>query len=128
MDNLTQKIESHVKHSYPDSTRINNPRKYAQRKLLSVLAAAKKNAETNPQKAITALSPFFEQRAWFQIEDIKTRIEVRDEICRILAESYDKRKQSWKAEEIRNYLQAEKEMFKDSGQGLYTPSHIKMRQ
>ncbi len=65
-----------------------------------------------PKRAIAHLDVYFEQRAWLQIPDEHEREEIRSRFENILVSSYNKLKQYSKANNVKETLNQERELFK----------------
>jgi anionic cell wall polymer biosynthesis LytR-Cps2A-Psr (LCP) family protein len=76
-------------------------------KLSNILEKAKLDTAKSPQRVIQTLSVYFDQRAWLQISEKDKRYEIRDEFVNLLTYSYEKRKDTVKANRIRSIAEAE---------------------
>ncbi len=76
-------------------------------RLSKVLDRAKADSAKSPQKVITNIGPFFEQRAWLQILEKEKRQFIRDGLIDMMANAYEKKKDTISADKIRRVRQAE---------------------
>lgn len=65
----------------------------------------------NPQSAINIIKPYFDQRAWFQIDDIDERIKIRNTMADILINAYNKRKKYNEALMIKDLIEIEDKFY-----------------
>lgn len=79
--------------------------------LAEAISSAAQDSAKSPIKVIHRLKTYYSQRAWLQVEDKHRRAQLRDGICTLLADAYEKRKQYTKAQEIRDNNNAEKRFF-----------------
>jgi len=106
MELLTQKLESNTKHSSTFTIDQN----YIIRKLDNALTKAEKDTN-NPQKILNNLKTLFDQKIWFQIENLNYREQIRDRFYNLIYKAYIHKNQSKKAEEIKKQYEAEKKLF-----------------
>lgn len=97
--------------SYDDSTRSSNinPAKVLQ----NVISKASNDTARNPQAAISKLETYFNQRAWYQIDDNDERIKVRNSMAEILITCYNKRKKKDEAKKVLEVIELENKILEN---------------
>ncbi|MGQ9819585.1 MAG: hypothetical protein ACUVQ1_06650 [Candidatus Kapaibacteriales bacterium] len=109
MDKLKTKIESFNKeYNEIDTAKIN-----VYEKLKSVISLIEPDTSRSPQKVISSLKTFYQQRAWLQIEDQVKRDEIRNRFESCLTTAYLKLNQLNKAKEVKKYFEIEREFFRN---------------
>jgi anionic cell wall polymer biosynthesis LytR-Cps2A-Psr (LCP) family protein len=81
-------------------------------KQLSKIIYNSKNAKL-PANGIKIMTTLYNQRAWLQVSDLKLRDSLRTEFCNTLAGLYFRKKDSGSAQKVLNYLDLEKQAFKE---------------
>jgi hypothetical protein len=77
----------------------------------SLLSDSEKYVTTDPSRSIRNLRIPFEQRAWFQIADIKERSAIRRRVCNILIRAYKENQDNLHASEVQTVLDMEERVF-----------------
>ena len=77
-------------------------------KLEKIMAKVSKDTLNNPEGVVKALKVPFEQRAWFQLIDRETRRRYRNDICRLLANAYQRIGKSADAANVNKVLEDRK--------------------
>lgn len=83
----------------------------AERILNSAINRAVADSAKNPASVIRHLRMLFDQRAWFQVRDLRKRDSIRKQFAQLLASAYKKKKQYDKAQEVQMIIDSEKRMF-----------------
>ncbi|MCX8055576.1 MAG: LCP family protein [Ignavibacteria bacterium] len=83
------------------------------RVLQKAIASAAADTARNPQASINKLQTYFDQRSWYQIDDLDERTRVRNEMAEILIAAYHKRKKTDEANKIRNIIEIENKLLKN---------------
>ena len=84
-----------------------------QQRLNDVLLAAAGDTAKNPGRVISRLSPYFTQRAWYQVKDKNERSKIRDEFGVLLSVAYNKKDRKEDAEIVLKIVEADKVMFEN---------------
>ncbi len=79
--------------------------------LEKAIAKAVKDSSKSAGAVIGGLDRFFEQRAWFQVKDNTARNQLRDQICTLLINAYNKKGNAEKARKVSVVMFSEKELF-----------------
>lgn len=92
-----------------DGGKNNNGRisRRVMRKLNAIIKSAERDSIRFPQFVISRLDKVFNQRTWYQIEDVNLRFTVMNKICNLLIKAYDRTNQVDKAQSVRNMLVVE---------------------
>lgn len=80
-------------------------------KLYFMLNQAILDSAKNPTLVINKLSTLFKQKAWFQIKDLKTRLDIRNTFAKLLKDAYIRKNQIDNANEITKLIEAEDKLF-----------------
>jgi len=104
-------IESKVKNIVGKNDR-KNPEYYANI-MRSLLAKVEKDSN-KPERVIDSLAHPFRQRSWIQIQNVQERIALRDKLCYMLVNAYNKKGKTAEAFEIVQYVEQE-DAFRKSG-------------
>ncbi len=80
-------------------------------RLRKVLNKAVADSARNPKAVISNLEIYFEQRAWFQVENKQERQLIREQFENLLYNAYMKRKQPDKAKKVKELMYNEKQLF-----------------
>ena len=79
--------------------------------LRKALNKAVADSAKNPRAVISTLEIYFNQRAWFQVENKQDRTQIRDLLEKLLYNAYIKRKQPDKANKVKEVMYNEKQIF-----------------
>ncbi len=109
--NIESAIESKVKNIVGKNDR-KNPEYYANI-MRSLLAKVEKDTN-KPERVIDSLAHPFRQRSWIQIQNVQERIALRDKLCYMLVNAYNKKGKTAEAFEIVQYIEQE-DAFRKSG-------------
>jgi len=109
--NIETSIESKVKNIVGKNDR-KNPEYYANI-LRSLLFKVEKDTN-KPERVIDSLAHPFKQRYWIQIQNVNERIALRDKLCYMLVNAYNKKGKTAEAFEIVQYIEQE-DAFRKSG-------------
>ena len=109
--NIETSIESKVKNIVGKNDR-KNPEYYANI-MRSLLAKVEKDSN-KPERVIDSLAHPFRQRSWIQIQNLNERIALRDKLCYMLVNAYNKKGKTAEAFEIVKYVEQE-DAFRKSG-------------
>jgi hypothetical protein len=109
--NIETSIESKVKNIVGKNDR-KNPEYYANI-MRSLLAKVEKDTN-KPERVIDSLAHPFRQRSWIQIQNLNERIALRDKLCYMLVNAYNKKGKTAEAFEIVKYVEQE-DAFRKSG-------------
>ena len=110
--NLQKRIESFNKYHENDSTL--QKRTNVTDKLMHVLHKAVADSTRNPKAVIAGLEIYFNQRAWFQVENPNDRDKIRDSMAALLISAYNKKKMPAKANKVMDVINNEKQIFKSN--------------
>ena len=113
INKLTKKIESFNKYRFDREIEAPQPKTNVAKKLNDVLQSAISDTAKYPTRAISKLSPYFEQRAWCQISDKKEQARIRNEFQIILYNCYMKKQQPNVADSISTIIEYEKKLFNE---------------
>lgn len=80
-------------------------------KLKQALNKAIADSAKKPQSVISGLEIYFNQRAWFQVENKQERNQIRDQFEILLYNAYMKRKMPDKAKKLKEVMYNEKQLF-----------------
>lgn len=114
LSELRRKIEGFNLHRLKEFDEALTPHTDPARILDRALAKAVKDTAKNPTLSINALKVLFDQRAWFQVRNVEDRIRIRDEMGKVLANSYTKKKLYKEAGEVQKVIEHEKAIFKST--------------
>lgn len=107
INQLKTKIEHFNKeHNEIDSTKVN-----VFARLDRVTKSASLDTLKRPKRSIQILKPYYEQRAWLQIENQELREEIRTRFEKILVSAYNRTKQFNNAKKVSENIQYERELF-----------------
>ncbi len=109
--NIESSIESKVKNIIGKKDR-KNPEYYANI-MRSLLAKVEKDTN-KPERVIDSLAHPFRQRSWIQIQNVSERIALRDKLCFMLVNAYNKKGKNTEAYEIVKYIEQE-DAFRKNG-------------
>ncbi len=107
VNRLRTKIENFNKeHNEIDSIKIN-----VFSRLDRITKMASQDTLKKPKHSIQVLKPYYEQRAWLQIDDPEKREEIRSRFEKILTSAYIRTKQFQNAKKVFETIQSEREFF-----------------
>jgi hypothetical protein len=86
------------------------PEGYAKR-LQSLVKKASVDSAKNPARVINALAFPFQQKAWMQVKDKQERIQLRNRICNLLIDAFNRTNKPIDAKTVQDYLQLEQEAY-----------------
>lgn len=111
---LTSKIDAAHSKSRKDTNQDNpaDDSEYIYRVLKQRIDKIVGDTIKNPTQVINNLKIYFEQKAWFQIEDSTDRYEIRTAISNNLQAAYIMIKDTAQAETIKNIIKNEDDLFK----------------
>lgn len=104
-------IESKVQHIVGKNDR-KQPEYYAN--ILRGLLAKVEKDTNKPERVIDSLAHPFKQKSWIQIQNVNERIALRDKLCFMLVNAYNKKGKTAEAFEIVKYIEQE-DAFRKSG-------------
>jgi len=108
IDKLVEKIERfNLTHNEKDSVKVD-----VLGLLNNQLTFAERDTAKNPKRVISRLGVFFEQRAWMQVENPTEREKLRTRFENCLVSAYTKLKKYDMANDVRDKLKLERELFK----------------
>ncbi|MBM4173916.1 MAG: LytR family transcriptional regulator [Ignavibacteria bacterium] len=111
ISNIEAAIESKVQHIVGKNDR-KQPEYYAN--ILRGLLAKVEKDTNKPERVIDSLVHPFKQKSWIQIQNVNERITLRDKLCYMLVNAYNKKGKTAEAFEIVKYIEQEDE-FRKSG-------------
>ncbi len=111
VDELSNKIENFNRPRFDKLIDSPQPKVNVANKLNGVIAQAAKDSARRPAQVISKLSAYFEQRAWYQVDDKFERDKIRDAFCTMLQNAYLKRGNLDKASAIKEIIESEKLLF-----------------
>ena len=86
------------------------PEGYAKR-LQNLVKKAAADSAKNPARVINALAFPFQQKAWMQVKDKHERMLLRNRICTLLIDAFNRTNKMMDAKTVQNYLQIEQEAY-----------------
>jgi hypothetical protein len=86
------------------------PEGYAKR-LQSLVKKAAVDSAKNPARVINALAFPFQQKAWMQVKDKQERIQLRNRICTLLIDAFNRTNKHIDAKTVQDYVQLEQEAY-----------------
>ncbi len=107
INNLKTKIE----HFNRQNNEIDTVKVNVFTRLDKVTKSASQDTLKRPKRAIQILKPYYEQRAWLQIENQELREEIRTRFEKILVSAYNRTKQFDNAKKVFETIQYERELF-----------------
>ena len=111
ISNIEAAIESKVQHIVGKNDR-KQPEYYAN--ILRGLLAKVEKDTNKPERVIDSLAHPFKQKSWIQIQNVNERIALRDKLCFMLVNAYNKKGKTAEAFEIVKYIEQE-DAFRKSG-------------
>lgn len=109
--NLVKKIENFNKSRFDKGIEEAQPITDVTEKLNRVIQSVMADTAQNPNRVISTLSPYFEQRAWFQVKDKGDREKIRTQIAELLIAAYNKRNRQTEVDKIKEIIDAENKIF-----------------
>jgi hypothetical protein len=86
------------------------PEGYAKR-LQSLVKKASVDSAKNPARVINALAFPFQQKAWMQVKDKQERVQLRNRICTLLIDAFNRTNKPIDAKTVQDYVQLEQEAY-----------------
>lgn len=86
------------------------PEGYAKR-LQNLVKKAAVDSAKNPARVINALAFPFQQKAWMQVKDKQERVQLRNRICTLLIDAFNRTNKTVDAKTVQDYLQLEQEAY-----------------
>ena len=111
VDELSAKIEKFNNSRFEKSIDSPQPKVNVTNRLNNVIAQAAKDSAKRPAQVISKMSPYFEQRAWYQVPDKIEREKIRDAFYVMLVDAYLKRGNLDKANSVKEIIETEKLLF-----------------
>ena len=108
---LTKKIENFNKPRFEKETESPQPKVNVVNRLNNVIHGAIADSAKRPAAVISKLNPYFQQRAWMQVNNKNERIRIRNEFQTLLVNAYIKRNKPEEAEKVNAVIEAEKKLF-----------------
>jgi anionic cell wall polymer biosynthesis LytR-Cps2A-Psr (LCP) family protein len=81
------------------------------KRLNDVLRSAVADSAKHPARVISKLTPYFEQRAWYQVKNKNERARIRNEFGTLLSNAYIKRNNKEEADKVLAIIEADKKIF-----------------
>jgi uncharacterized membrane protein len=108
VEQLESGIEKRVKGMLEGDRKT--PEGYAKR-LQSLVKKASADSAKNPNRVINTLVFPFQQKAWMQVKDKQERIQLRNRICNLLIDAFNRTNKVIDAKTVQEYLQLEQEAY-----------------
>ena len=108
VEQLESGIEKRVKGMLEGDRKT--PEGYAKR-LQNLVKKAAVDSAKNPARVINALAFPFQQKAWMQVKDKKERVQLRNRICTLLIDAFNRTNKTVDAKTVQDYLQLEQEAY-----------------
>ena len=86
------------------------PEGYA-KKLQNLVKKAAADSAKNPARVINALAFPFQQKAWMQVKDKQERVQLRNRICTLLIDAFNRTNKTIDAKTVQDYVQLEQEAY-----------------
>jgi anionic cell wall polymer biosynthesis LytR-Cps2A-Psr (LCP) family protein len=86
------------------------PEGYAKR-LQNLVKKAAVDSAKNPARVINSLVFPFQQKAWMQVKDKQERVHLRNRICTLLIDAFNRTNKTVDAKTVQDYLQLEQEAY-----------------
>ena len=86
------------------------PAGYA-KKLQNLVKKAAADSAKNPARVINALAFPFQQKAWMQVKDKQERVQLRNRICTLLIDAFNRTNKTIDAKTVQDYVQLEQEAY-----------------
>ncbi len=108
VEQLESGIEKRVKGMLEGDRKT--PEGYAKR-LQNLVKKAVVDSAKNPARVINALAFPFQQKAWMQVKDKQERVQLRNRICTLLIDAFNRTNKTVDAKTVQDYLQLEQEAY-----------------
>ena len=108
VEQLESGIEKRVKGMLEGDRKT--PEGYAKR-LQNLVKKAAVDSAKNPARVINALAFPFQQKAWMQVNDKQERVQLRNRICTLLIDAFNKTNKTVDAKTVQDYLKLEQEAY-----------------
>lgn len=108
VEQLESGIEKRVKGMLEGDRKT--PEGYAKR-LQNLVKKAAADSAKNPARVINALAFPFQQKAWMQVKDKQERVQLRNRICTLLIDAFNRTNKTVDAKTVQDYLQLEQEAY-----------------
>jgi len=108
VEQLESGIEKRVKGMLEGDRKT--PEGYAKR-LQNLVKKAAVDSAKNPARVINALAFPFQQKAWMQVKDKQERVQLRNRICTLLIDAFNKTNKTVDAKTVQDYLKLEQEAY-----------------
>jgi hypothetical protein len=108
VEQLESGIEKRVKGMLEGDRKT--PEGYAKR-LQNLVKKAAVDSAKNPARVINALAFPFQQKAWMQVKDKQERVQLRNRICTLLIDAFNRTNKTVDAKTVQDYLQLEQEAY-----------------
>ncbi|MBM2813859.1 MAG: hypothetical protein HW421_621 [Ignavibacteria bacterium] len=109
-----------------DSANFHKTSLNAESILRNAIDRAKNDSAKRPAAVISTLRTYFDQKAWYQVTNLKLREKYRDEIAKMLYDAYMKKKQPTSAYSIASSMENEKKLFDNSVKSVVKDTVLKM--
>jgi anionic cell wall polymer biosynthesis LytR-Cps2A-Psr (LCP) family protein len=110
-EDVINKLKTKIEHFNKQNNEIDSIKVNVFARLDRVTKSASQDTLKRPKRAIQILKPYYEQRAWLQIENQELREEIRTRFEKILISSYNRTKQFDNAKKVFETIQSERELF-----------------
>ena len=109
--NIVKKIEKFNKPRFDNGIEEPQPIVDISEKLNKVIQSVIIDTANNPNRVISTLSLYFEQRVWFQVKNKDEREKIRKQIAELLIAAYNKKNKKEEADKIKEIIEAENKIF-----------------
>lgn len=110
-EEVINKLKTKIEHFNQRNNEIDSIKVNVFARLDKVTKSASQDTLKRPKHAIQILKPYYEQRAWLQIENQELREEIRTRFEKILISAYNRTKQFDNAKRVFETIQSERELF-----------------
>lgn len=110
-EEVINKLKTKIEHFNQRNSEIDSIKVNVFARLDIVTKSASQDTLKRPKRAIQTLKPYYEQRAWLQIENQELREEIRTRFEKILISAYNRTKQFDNARKVLETIQSERELF-----------------
>ena len=108
---LVRKIEDFNKSRFEKGAETPQTVVDVSKRLNDVLRSAVADTAKHPARVISKLTPYFEQRAWYQVKNKNERAKIRNEFGVLLSTAYIKRNNKEEADRVLEIIESEKKIF-----------------
>jgi hypothetical protein len=108
VEQLESGIEKRVKGMLEGDRKT--PEGYAKR-LQNLVKKAAADSAKNPARVINALAFPFQQKAWMQVKDKQERVQLRNRICTLLIDAFQRTGKELDANTVKEYIKLEQEAY-----------------